>query len=70
MVPVLAMVQAMHPVLIVIIVFIVMSIFATALVWAALAISSRHSQEEGIEELCLPDDTADTEQLKRFPHVR
>lgn len=67
MVPVLAVAQVMHSALIVVIVFTVISFITSVLVIATLAISSRISQEEAVEQ---PMDVMDVDHLMRFPHGR
>ena len=51
----------------IIIAWIIGCLAASVLVMAALTISSRISDREGVEQ---PLDTADTEQSQRFPRCR
>jgi len=60
----------MHPVIVVIVVFTVISFVASVLLLATLALSSRISQEEGIEETCPPEEVDVSGQITRFPHGR
>jgi len=59
----------LYPVLIVL-TWLVFGLLASVLVVAALALSSQISKEEVIEQHEQLVDTAESEQLTRFPHSR